>query len=296
MSRVVVFLVQRKSGDRLKPRATRPDRARHQALPKQIARYIFVLLLLPLVLSACAIEGDFGRPQPTIFDRVADEFLSSKTTLLGSRGGSGVTDDEMAMREAGYRLSSPLNPSPQGAAGPYGGSGYGGYGARPGSGPVGHPLAAIEGELKRDHQMLTQFGIASRRVLVTDSRRMQAVYENDPNLLVEDKRSSRDRMRENFSFIESTFEDFGRRLKAYYYAIDEVRTNAPDAFTVELEGSLSHLRDRSASLEYELTRYFGVAVARGEYQPPRFASRERPRYGPPVPYRRSDQPVPYSFK
>ena len=125
---------------------------------------------------------------------------------------------------------------------------------------------------------------------------MQAVYENDPNLLVEDKRSSRERMRENFSFIESTFEDLGRRLKAYYYAIDEIRSTAPDAFTVELEGSLNHLRDRTASLEYELTRYFGVAVARGEYQPPRFASRERLRLGPPVPYRRSDQPAPYSFK
>lgn len=296
MSRVVVFFVQRNNGDSLKPRATRRNRARSQSLPKQIARYIFISLLAPLVLSACAIEGDFGRPQPTIFDRIADEFLSSETTLLGSRGGSGVTDDEMAMRETGHRLSSPLIPSPQGAVGRYGSSGYGGYDARPGPGPIGHPLAAIGEELKRDHQTLTQFGTASRRVLVTDSRRMQAVYEHDPNLLVEDKRSSRERMRENFSFVESTFEDFGRRMQAFYYAIDEIRTNAPAALTVELEGSLTHLRDRSASLEYELTHYFGAVVSRGEYQPPRFASRERAPYGPSVPYRRSDQRESYSFK
>ncbi len=285
MSRVFVFLDRGNAGDRLKPRAKRRNTAPRPAPPRQIARYILVSMLLPLLLSACAIEGDFGRPQPTIFDRVADEFLSSEATLLGSRGGSGVTDDEMAMREAGFRLSSPFGPPAQGVAGPYGGTG-----------PIGLPLVAIEGELKRDHQILTQFGIASRRVLVTDARRMQAVYENDPNLLVEDKRSARERMRENISFIESTFEDFGRRQKAFFYAIDEIRTTAPDAYTLELEGSLNHLRDRSASLEYELNYYFGAAVARGEYRPPRFASRERSRYGTPVPYRRSDQPAQYSSK
>ena len=240
--------------------------------------------MLPLVLSACAIEGDFGRPEPTILDRVANEYLSSGTALLGTRGGSGVTDDEMAMREAGHRLASPLIPSPRGAGGPYGGPG-----------PV-DPLAVLEGELKRDHQALTQFGTAARRVLFIDSRRMQAVYEKDPNLLVEDKRSARERMRENFSFIELTFEDLGGRLNAYYYAIDEIRSGAPGAVAVQLEGSLNHLRDRSSSLEYELTRYFGAAVARGDYQPPRFASKERPRYGPVGPYQRSGRPMPSKFK
>lgn len=297
MSRVVVYFVKRITGGSPNSCAARRNRAYRRSLPKNMRPgYIFALLLLPLALNACAMEGDFGRPRPTIFDRVADELLPSATTLLGSRGGSGVTDDEMAMREAGHRLSSPLNPSPQGTFGPYGSSGYGGYNTRPAARQPGHPLAAIEDELKGDHRALTRFGTASRRVLVTDSRRMQAVFEHDPILLVEDKRSSRERMKENFSFIESTFADFGRRLQAFYYAIDEKRANAPDTFTIELEGSLNHLRDRTASLEYELTHYFGAAVARGEYQPPRFASRERPRFEPPATYQRSVQPAPYDFK
>ncbi|MFQ5625273.1 MAG: hypothetical protein ACE5FM_01295 [Methyloligellaceae bacterium] len=296
MSRVVVVLIQNIIGNRLNIRAVPRNWADFRSLPKQIAKVLIISFMLPLVLSACAIEGDFGRPRPTIFDRIADEFLSSETTLLGSRGGSGVTDDEIAMREAGHRLSSPLIPVRAGAVGPHGSSGYGGYGAGPGPNHNDHPLAAIEVELKIDHQALTQFGNASRRVLVTDSRRMQAVYEHDPNLLVEDKRSARERMRENLDFIESTFKDFARRQQTFHYSIDEVRTNSPDVLTIELEGSLNHLRDRAASLKYELTHFFGAAIARGDYQPPRFAWKEQAPYGQQMPYRRADQPQEYSYK
>ena len=65
------------------------------------AKFLLTTVLLSFLLSACALEGDFGRPKASIFDRIADELLPNETTLLGSRGGSGVTNDEMAMREAG---------------------------------------------------------------------------------------------------------------------------------------------------------------------------------------------------
>ncbi|MHA1165028.1 MAG: hypothetical protein ACTSP0_05520 [Alphaproteobacteria bacterium] len=246
--------------------------------------------MLSFLLSACALEGDFGRPRASIFDRIADELLPSETTLLGSRGGSGVTNDEMAMREAGHRLSSPLTPPQSPAAGPSGGYG----GARSYYYKVPNPLAKIEENLQIDHQVLTHFGQAARRVLITDSRRMQAVYDHDPNILIEDKRSARERMKENYVFIEQTFEDLGRRFLAYNYELDELKNSKPDLVTVEMDGSLNHLRDRAASLKYELTRYFGTAVARkGDYRPPRFASREmsKTNYVPrPQPY-----PAPPSY-
>jgi hypothetical protein len=184
------------------------------------------------------------------------------------------------MREAGHRLASPLNPVPP-ASGLPPGSRYGGYGDwKDPERPAG-ALAIIAQELDTDHQALTNFGQAARRVLTTDSRRMQAVYDHDPYVLVQDKRSARERMRENLAFIESVFADFGYRLQAYHYAIAESRTNEPDAIVVDLESSLGHLRDRAASLEYELTHFFGAAVARGDYRPPRFASRGSGTYGPP---------------
>jgi len=296
MSRVVAVLVQNIFGDRLNTRTTPRNWADFRSLPKQIAKVLIISFMLPLVLSACAVKGDFGRPRPTIFDRVTDRLLSSETTLLGSRGRSGVTDDEIAMREAGHRLSSPLIPVRDGAVAPIASSGYGGYGAGSGPNHHGHPLAAIEVELKMDHQALTLFGNASRRVLVTNGRHMRAVYENDPYLLVEDKRSAREHMRENLDFIESTFKDFGRRLRSFHYSINEVRTNSPDEFTIQLEKSLNHLRDRATSLKYELSHFFGAAIARGEYQPPRFAWKKQARNAPQMPYRRADQPQEYSYK
>lgn len=285
MSRVVVSLDQTNTSNGLKPYPTQRRTARCQVLAKQIARNILVCLLLPLVLSACAIEGDFGRPKPTFIDRIADELLPIETTLLGGGGESGVTEDEIAMREAGHRLSSPLISVAQGVAGPYGTSGL-----------IGHPLAALQDELNMDHQALTQFGIASRRVLAPDSGGTQPVFEFGLNRLVENGQPAREHLRENISFIETTLEGFRRRLQAFYYAIEKIRPNAPDAFTTELKGSLNHLRDRSVSLEYDLTKYIGTAVARGEYQPPRFAAGERPRYGVSVPYQRLPRPAPYAFK
>lgn len=262
------------------------------------AKFLLTTLLLTFLLSACALEGDFGRPKASIFDRIADELLPSETTLLGSRGGSGVTNDEMAMREAGHRLSSPLAPPQTPAAGPSGG--YGGarshYYKRP------NPLAGIEENLQIDHQVLTHFGQAARRVLITDSRRMQAIYDHDPNILVEDKRSARTRMKENYTFIEQTFGDLERRIRTYKYALDEIKISKPNLTTVEMDGSLNHLHDRTAALKYELTRYFGTAVARrGDYRPPRFASREynEPDHGRrqvPYPAPRSYRNTPQSLK
>lgn len=243
-----------------------------------LTKFLLLPATLSFLLSACALEGDFGRPRASIFDRMADELLPSETTLLGSRGGSGVTNDEMAMREAGYRLSSPLTPLQSPSAGP--GGGFGGSRSNYYNAPS--PLAVIDEELQIDHQVLTHFGQAARRVLITDSRRMQAVYDKDPMILVEDKRSARERMKENYVFIEQTFQDLGRRVQTYRYALDELRNTKPELVTVELDGSLNHLHERMTSLNYELTRYFGTAVSRrGDYVPPRFASREmnKPDYG-----------------
>lgn len=284
------MLVHNIPGDRLNARAVWRKGDDFPTLAKEIAKVLIISFILPLILSACAIKGDFDRLRPTIIGRTADKVLPKVTKLFKRRGGAGVTDDEIAMREAGHRLSGPLNTARNGASGPNGNSGYGSYGIRPVSYRNSHPLSAIEIELEIDHQALTQFGNASRRVLITVSKRMQAVDENAPNLRVKDKRFARKRMRKNLDFIESTFKDFDGRLRGFHSLINEVRTNSPDVFTIELEGSLDRLRDRAASLKYELTQFFATASAQGEYQPPRYAWNVQPRTGPRMPYRLHTQP------
>ena len=178
MSRVVEVLVHNHTGDRLNARAAWRKGADCLTLPKEIAKVLIISFILPLILSACAFKGDFDRKRPTIIGRTAGKVLPRVTKLIGWRGGATVTDEEIAMREAGHRLSSPLIPVRNGASGPNGNSGYGSYGARPVTYHNSHPLSAIEVELKMDHQALTQFGNASRQVLITVNRRMHAGYEN----------------------------------------------------------------------------------------------------------------------
>ena len=220
---------------------------------------------LALLLNACAIEGDFGRPQPTFFKKLTDKYIASDTTLLGTRGGSGVTDDEVAMRNAGNLLSSPLNlPQPTTASRGWKDSGYG-TDLPPADPELG--LLAIEQQLKDDHQALTDFGNAAKAVLTTDSRRMQAVYDHNPYLLEQDRQTARFRMRENYDYVMATLKDFARRLQAYHQALQDLQTTSPNVPIVEAQNSLYHLRDRASSVEYELQNLHGVTLARGVYRP-----------------------------
>ncbi len=246
------------------------------------ARSLVLPVLLALQLSACAMEGDFGRPQPTFFKKFTDHYLASDTTLLGSRGGSGVTPDEVAMRDAGMRLASPVN-----LAGPTSAS-YGWKDSGYGTGRLGpNPemrLRTIDEQLDIDQRALTDFGVASRSVLITDSRRMQAVYDHNPYLLEQDRQSARARMRENYDYVMSVLQDFAKRLQTYGHALRGIEDEARNLVVADVRNSLYHLRDRAASLEYELRNLHGVTLARGDYRPPReprrwdagYASRRNP--------------------
>ncbi|MDA7947692.1 MAG: hypothetical protein MPJ78_09470 [Hyphomicrobiaceae bacterium] len=234
------------------------------------ARFAYPLVFVPALaalLSACAMEGDFGRPQPTFFKKFTDQYIASDTTLLGTRGGSGVTDDEMAMRNAGNLLSSPLIlPEPTMASRGWKDSGYG-TDLPPASPEL--RLEAIDRQLRADHQALTDFGESSRRVLITDSRRMQAVYDHNPYLLEQDRQTARARMRENYDYVIATLKEFATRLQAYHQALQELQDTSPNVPVVEAENTLYHLRDRASSLEYELQNLHGVTLARGQYRPHR---------------------------
>ena len=103
---------------------------------------------------------------------------------------------------------------------------------------------------------------------------MDAVLKRDPGLRAQHKRATRIHMQENYDYIESVFEDSSGRLKAYHYAIEDLRAAAPNVVVSEARASLDHLRDRTASLNYELSRFYAAALARSDAQPIRPESRE----------------------
>ncbi len=240
-------------------------------LPTTIAKLMILPALLTLLLSACATEGDFGRTRPTAFTKATDEVLLNTNIMTRGLTWPEFTRDENVLREAGHRLGRPLGPNPQGEIRPSKISfdaqmnGYGtGYRAR----NTESPLLLIDREIDSDHQALTQFGHYGHRVLVNDSQRLDTLMKRDRGLRAKERDQARARLQENFDYIQTVFEDFGRRLQAYHYAIEEVRVHEPEVVVVEVRGSLDHLRDRAGSIKYELEHFFHAAMARSDARPP----------------------------
>lgn len=231
-----------------------------------ILKVLLVPLLAAHMLAACAVEGDFGRIQPTFFSKTADEFLLNADIMTRGLNRPELDRYEIVLRETGSVLSAPLEFAP-----------------RTMDIPLRHPLPrddgryereplavppdAIGGALDRDHQMLTRFGEAARRVIDTYSQQMERILRYDPDLRYRKRDEARARLQENFGYIDTVFSAFGHKLQAYHYAIGELRYRDDTAYGSELEASLSHLRDRSAALEYELKHHFGAVLARSERHP-----------------------------
>ena len=249
-----------------------------KAIPSpKFLKNLLAPLILVQMLAACAVEGDFGRIQPTVLSKVTDQFLLNADIMTRGLNRPELDRDEIILREAGHSLTRPLELAPPRL-----------------DIPLRHPdetapsryerdiqaipPGLIARTLDQDHQVLTRFGESARRVIRTYGQQMETILKYDPVLRAKKRDEARVRMQENLDYIDSVFAEFGHRLQAYHYAIGAVRA-ADGRFAPELEGSLAHLRDRTAALEYELKHYAGAALARGEYQEPRFASRERGVFG-----------------
>lgn len=242
-----------------------------------------VVLLLP----ACAMEGDFGRPRTfSLLGLPLDAaYLTSVPTEIGNLTRFGPTADEEEMHRTAYRLRVQihnLRPVKLALASE---AAYAAHLTRKDYRYGPSRVAEIDHELHADHQALTLFGAAASRVAAADRSRLQALLHNDAFLKGRDKRNARNRMRRNLAFIEGTFADLEKRIAAYDYAIDRTGIETPGVSTFAVEGSLSHLRDRATSLHYGLTQsYMLLEVGPAAY-----------RNGPPpltAPGRRQALPAP----
>lgn len=223
------------------------------------------LLVLPaalaFVLSACAVQGDFGRPEPpTFMERLVHFPASERLSFPRSRKGEpALTADEVEMRETAYRLRTEIhNFKPVGHK-RYSDENYANHLTRQGDGYGPARMARIDHELHADHQALTLFDQAARRVLAADMERIKAMHEEAPYLTAGDTRQGRSRIRDNYAFVEETFVDIRERIVAYEYAIDRTRIETPGVSTAGVMSSLNHLRDRAASLQYELYQTLALA-------------------------------------
>jgi hypothetical protein len=188
-----------------------------------------LVMVAVLLLPGCAREGDFGRPETyTFLGHPLDAAYWTSGLKKGSKSTKfGQTPAETEMRETAYRLRvqigslkpMKLSLSPETAYAErltYEQHTYGPSRA-----------ALMEQELEADHQALSRFADAARRVLAADRQRMFALLSSQDYLSKADNRSARNRMRKNYAFIEGTFVDLDKRIAAYDHAIDRTRIETP---------------------------------------------------------------------
>lgn len=226
------------------------------------------------LLSACGVEGDLGRPKRSAFALSLSEsdwqsaepnWTNDAPNWINDEPGEDVaageapsvlslTVEEVQLRETAYRLRVQLSDHvPIGAASDPERD-YAEHLTRLGyvHGPA--RLAKIEHEIRTDHEALSKFAHAARRVIGADAVRIGATRDGRTALTGADRHDARNRIGENYLVVRRTFADIRRRIRAYAYAIDRTRIETPVLGVDTAMAGLAHLRDRSASLEYELTQ------------------------------------------
>ena len=264
--------------------AYRRTRQRHPAARPslRIGAALGALLLLP----ACSTVGDFGRPKPWAVEAsIADPFGTRAEPGWGNDEGFSDTEpetekkerpevpisalpltaEEIQLREAAYHLRVQV-PSQF----PIGSSAntevaYAEHLTRQGYLHGPSRLAQIEQEVQTDHDALTKFAHAARIVLGADRVRMKAALDKRTSLTGHDKHDAYARVGENMLVIRRTFADIERRIAAYAYAVDRTRIETPVLAVGPVNNALNHLRDRSASLKYELIEARQAAQRTAQY-------------------------------
>lgn len=260
------------------------------------------IAIVSVLLPACAMEGDFGRPKtfsvlgiPLDAAYWGSDSPHALSQIISPTTYS-PTPAEEEMYKTAYRLRvQPHNLLPLKVAYSPQTSYAGNLNYKQHTyGPA--RMGNIDHELSADHQALNLFATAARQVLAADRERMYALLGNDDFLTRGDKRNGRNRVRRNCAFIAGTLTDLERRISAYQYAIDRAHIETPGRSPFAVEGSLNHLRDRGASLQYEMAEICrGFDLKAGfRHKPPRWNKRHAPRmrgYQPAYPPPANKQPT-----
>ena len=233
-------------------------------LGSSVAMGIMLVVCLP---QAAGHAGDLGRPQRSfLFSWPVATWISDPLVLSGLSS-LALTVDEVAMRDAAYRLRVHIhNLAPIGMD-PFSATSYASNLRRADFHYGPSRMARIDNEIQADHEALVRFGYAARRVLVADRERSRALHELGPAYSNADRHRATTRMKENQAFIEGTFGSLALRLAAYRRAIDTTRIETPAVASDMVDANLVHLSDRITSLRYELASFQSgvLLVGQGSY-------------------------------
>jgi len=230
-------------------------------------------LALPLLLGACAANGDFGRLKP---DLVSDDIHAWVGRDAAREAGVPVsklplTDEERTLRDLAYPLIEPPFDRARWYAivNEYGVSHYygwpefkvEGYSARL-MGEAYRSASArydrLNTDIRNDVERVPEFFATARTVLDLDGKRRQS-FAYVSRLARAEKSNATARIAENELVIGWVQRAVAERSQAYCFALQRLVIATPNPMAVEVERSLILLNTRIAENHVLAGRRFGPA-------------------------------------
>lgn len=230
------------------------------------ARCVAIPILGAITLSACAAEGDFGRPKSSVwFDKLQYNVSEMTKYSRGEYSDFPLTPDEIDLREVSYHYGRMLPKAvlldmddafkyPEGAkkGSPISVSTYADHItiAKHGFGPA--RLGEISSRINDDLTWLKKFEVLAPRVFEADRIRYQQLNARKIVYTKLDRRNTLSRMKENREIIKGVFRNMASRFTSYDYALERARIETPTADIRTSEVRLGLLRERVAQLGAKL--------------------------------------------
>jgi hypothetical protein len=232
-------------------------------------------LALPLLLGACAANGDFGRLKPGL---VADDIHGWVGRDAAREAGVAVsqyplTDEERLLRDLGYPLIEPpfdrnrwyAIVNEYGVSHAFGWPGYdiARYGDRLLHAPYRSATARyaqLDTDIRNDVVRIPEFFATARRVINLDRKRALS-FRYVTAISSEEQRNATARIAENELVVAWVQGSLAERSLAYCNALQRLVIATPSPMAVEVERSLTLLNTRVAEHRVIATPQFGPVLA-----------------------------------
>ncbi|MEM7620293.1 MAG: hypothetical protein AAF228_07505 [Pseudomonadota bacterium] len=214
------------------------------------------LVITFCILQGCAQQGDFGRPQQSIFvDTLgeeinslfyADEFLVGDVKRGGKYTGPkfSLTPNEIELRDVALHFHQPLTAHNTRVYHSNTASDYAEDLTRKQYTYGPSRAKYIMSQIEADQKWLERFRKVASKVNFADQNREHALRVKNLMLTNRDRVRTIAQIKENQQIIHKIFQDLQQRVTNYQYAIERSRLEAPDQNFAQLDVALALLGER----------------------------------------------------
>ena len=221
-----------------------------------LTRSIVSISAAAILLCGCMIEGDFGRPKPSLLHQKLNKNVAYvRDFFLDESPEFSLTADELELRDAAYYFNESLPVYALSKRSLLEGGTYADHLTTSGYKVGQAKLKTISAQINADRYWLRRFARAVRRIMNSDAERQAQLRISSHVLSDNDRARIFSRIKENRLLVHTTLRDLEDRLASYGYAIERSRIEHPGASIQKVEMSINQLREIVSRLRTEISRF-----------------------------------------